>query len=248
MPLHNTGHLEHAIESGHITISTGSKTPLPAYWAHPRLGNQKFPALVLIHDWWGMKNNIRLLVHYFASCGYYVIAPDLYERREATTPAQALELLEATKDTRYDNVSATLTVLEGHHRTNRRVATLGIGMGGTLAYEAAIKRDDLEVAIAWGGFPQQFLGQFHQSNTPILALYGEHEPFTKPVVIDALRDELAQTPLGNKHRVERIPNAKHEFFVENPTPEERDIGQEVIKRTMAFLDQFIEKPKRKPIF
>lgn len=251
MPIHDTGHLEHAFESGYITIVGDNLHNYQAYWAHPRWGDHRFSSIALIHDWWGMTPVVRRLADYFAGYGYYVIAPNLYgtdadgKARLAHTPTEALALLEETQLTRYEGVSATLTVLETHHRTTTKVAAIGLGMGGTHAYEAALKRTDLEAAVSWGGFPQQFLGKFGACITPILALYGEREPFTKPSVIRALRDELSQTPLADKHRLQLIPNAAHDFFFEHPTPAQTAIGQTVLRHTMNFLDVFIDKPNRK---
>src|SRR5690606_21136645 len=151
----------------------------------PRIGH-RFSGICLLHDWWGMDTVSRMVANFFAQMGYYVIEPDLFGGKTANTPQEALRLVEKTQSTRYEAVNATLSVLESHHRVNRSVAAIGMGMGGTLAFEAAIKRPDLEAAVSYAGFPQQFLGQFNQSTTPILAIYGSQEPYTKPKVIQHL--------------------------------------------------------------
>jgi dienelactone hydrolase len=120
------------------------------------------------------------------------------------------------------------------------VAAIGIGMGGTLTFEAAIKRNDLEATIAYSGFPQHYLGQFHQSNTPILAMYGSEEPFIKLPVIKALRDELAQTPLHDKHEVVVVEGAKHDLFAEHSDQLLKATGKEVINHTLGFLETYLE--------
>jgi dienelactone hydrolase len=154
-----------------------------------------------------------------------------------------MKLLEKTQETRYDTVDATLSVLESHHRINRSVAAIGIGMGGTLAFEAAIKRDDLEAAVSYAGFPQQYFGQFARSNTPILAFYGSEEPYTKPHLIKALKAELKQTDLKDEHHVVIVEGAKHEFFTNEPDTSERDITKQVINHTLSFLEKHIEQPQ-----
>ncbi len=242
MPVYNPDRLEYAIDSGYITIVTDDGQRVPAYWAHPRAGN-KFAAIGLFHDWWGVSNICRLLANYFAQSGYYVIVPDFFEGRVATTAKQALELLEMTQTTRYRTADAALTVLERHHRTTGSVAAIGLGMGGTLAFEAAIDRDDLEVAVACAGFPQTYLGQFARANTPILALYGSEEPYIRPIVQKALREEWATTPLSDKHRLEIIPGAGHDFFYDTPTPEQREHGKQVIAHILQFLEIHLKQPR-----
>jgi len=244
MPTHNSNRVEYAIDSGHITIVTDNNKKVPAYWAHPRIGH-KFSGICLLHDWWGMDNVSRILANFFAQMGYYVIEPDLFNGRTAETPQQAMRLLEETAETRYDAVNATLSVLESHHRINASVGAVGIGMGGTLAFEAAINRDDLEAAVSYAGFPQQFVGQFGRSNTPILAVYGSKEPYTKPHVIQHLHQELSQTPLKDKHEVLVIDGGDHHLFGENQRPDEKEISRIAVNHTLTFLERYLETPHLK---
>ena len=241
MPIHDARHVEYAIDSGHVSIMNDTGQRVPAYWAHPRMG-AKFSGIVLLHDWWGMNKVTRLLANFYAQMGYYVIAPDMFDGHPASTPKQAMQRLEETRNTRYTIVDAAVSVMETHHRVNKSVAVIGVGMGGTLAFEAAIRRDDLEAAIVYGGFPQKYLGSFKQANTPILAVYGSKEPYTKPVVIKALRDELAQTPLKAEHKVVTIDGAAHEFFGEEDDTVKREYGKQVVKHTLDFLEAHLIQP------
>lgn len=244
MPTHNSNRVEFAIDSGHISIISDNHKKVPAYWAHPRIGH-KFSGICLLHDWWGMDNVSRMLTNFFAQMGYYVIEPDLFDGKRASTPQQAMRLLEETAETRYDAVNATLSVLESHHRINASVAAVGIGMGGTLAFEAAINRDDLEASIAYSGFPQQFMGQFARSNTPILAMYGSKEPYTKPHVIQHLQQELAGTELKDKHRVIVIDGGDHHLFNEEKHPDKQEISKIAVNHSLNFLEQFLQTPHLK---
>ncbi len=241
MPIHDSRRLEHDIDSGHINIVTDDGQQVPAYWAHPRIGN-RFSGICLVHDWWGLTPVYRLLANFLGQMGYYVIVPDMYLGVQAKTAQEALSLLQKTEKQRYGIVDASLTVLETHHRTTRDVAVIGLGMGGTLAFEAAIKRNDLEAAIAFAGFPQKYLGQFSRANTPILAIYGSEEPYTKPNVIQALQGELAMTRLRDHHRVQIIDGAGHDFFHEKPLPEYRETGKQAANAILSFLEKYLEKP------
>jgi dienelactone hydrolase len=243
MPTHNSGRVEFAIDSGHIEIVSDKGQKIPAYWAHPRIGH-KFSAICLLHDWWGLNDISRILANFFAQMGYYVIVPDMFSGEIAHDPKHAMKLLDKTKERRSLMVDSALTVLEKHHRTNSRVAAVGLGMGGTLAIEAAIRRNDLEAAVAFSGFPQQFLGQFNSCNTPILAIYGSNEPYTKAKTLQILQEELLQTELKDQHRVITIPDAGHDFFTANPDPTREAIGNEVLTHTLKFLEKYIEAPKQ----
>jgi dienelactone hydrolase len=54
------------------------------YLARPD-DNQKHPALILIHDWWGLKDSFRQFAENFARLGYVALAVDLYDGKSAAT-------------------------------------------------------------------------------------------------------------------------------------------------------------------
>lgn len=245
MPIYDPDHVEYTITSGHIQVVMDSGEQLPAYWAHPSLGS-RFPGVALIHDWWGVNAVVRRLAHLFAQMGHYVIVPDLFYGRVATTPQEAMALVEGLGEEGYPRVHSALSVLEHHHQCNRDVAVIGLGMGGSLAFEAAIVRDDLEAAVAFAGFPQRYFGRFGESNTPILALYGSKEPHIRPKVIERLRRELAASKKNLPHEVVIVEGIGHDFFVEGLSETEQEQGRAALSRTLAFMEQFLKGPTGQP--
>jgi carboxymethylenebutenolidase len=245
LPIYDPDHIEYDVTSGNIQIVMDNGEQLPAYWAHPSLGT-KFPAIALVHDWWGVTPIVRRLAHFFAQIGHYVIVPDLFEGQVTEDPKQAMALVEKLGDGGYPRVHTSLSVLEQHHQSNRDVAVIGLGMGGSLAFEAAIVRDDLEAAVAFGGFPQRYFGRFDESNTPILACYGSEEPHIKANVIKKLRQELAQSPQKLPHQVEIIDGLGHDFFVDGMIDTQREQSRDALSMTTNFLEQFLEGPSQPP--
>lgn len=228
MPINNPDHIEYTIINGHVQIVVEGGRQLPAYWAHPDLGGT-FPGVVLIHDWWGITSVERRLAGRFAQSGYYVIVPDLFNGSTAATPQEAIALVEALGDSGYQLVDTALTTLEQHVRCSRDVAAVGLGMGGTLAFHAALTRVDLESAVACYGFPQRMLGQFGKAQAPIMAIYGEHEPHVDPTVIARLRAELRESPLD--HQVVTLAGSGREFFEQDTAA-----GAEAWRQMLTFIE------------
>lgn len=242
MPIYEPDHVEYTISTGHIQIVMDNGVQLPAYWAHPQLGLM-FPGVVVVHDWWGLTDIIRRIANLFAQMGHYVIVPDLFNGATARTPQDAIRLVEGLGDHGYPKVHSALSVLETHHHCNADIAAVGVGLGGSLAFEAAIVRDDLEAAVVFSGFPHRYYGRFKTSNTPICAFYGEQEPHISANDIQRLRDELGATDLA--HEVHLIADLGHDFFSERLTAEQRRHSREVLKHTLAFLDMHLSGPKRR---
>jgi carboxymethylenebutenolidase len=242
MPIYSPDHIEYGITSGHIQVVVEGDRPLPAYWAHPLTGH-KFPAIALIHDWWGITPTIRHMAQLFAQSGYYVVVPDLFDGQVAATPQEAMELVKSLGDNGYPRIDAALTVLENHHNTNRDVAAIGIGMGGSLAYEAAIVRRDLEAAVSFYGFPQRYLGRFREATTPILAFYGEQEPYVLPPVITQLRQECAASTRGLAHEIVILEGVGREFFSDDASEAQGEKGREALTTTFTFLEKYLKGPQ-----
>lgn len=241
MPIYDPEHVEYGITTGSIQVVMEGGRSLPAYWAHPVSG-RRLPAVALIHDWWGITPIIRRMANLFAQTGYYVIAPDLFDGQIAATPLEAMERVKALGEGGFARVNAALSVLETHHNTNGDVAAVGVGLGGGLAFEAAITRPDLEAAVAYGGFPQRCLGRFGQAQAPILAFYGADEPYIPRAIIDRLRAELAAAPLA--HEVVILMGIGHEFFTEDASEAQRQAGRQALARTFAFLEAHLQPPAR----
>jgi carboxymethylenebutenolidase len=247
MPIYDAHHMEFTITSSQITIMTDDGVQVPAFLSHPNLG-QKFSGIVLIHDWWGVNQDIRQLSNFLAQMGYYVIVPDLFLGQTALNAKQAIDLYDKHSSSIYAKVNASLAVLETHHKCNHKVAAIGVGMGGSMAFEAAIKRTDLEAAIAFGGFPQRYLKQFDQANTPILALYGSEDPYIKPIVIKTLKKVLNTTRLKDEHEVRIMDYVKHDFFTKNRTKRQEKSIREALDYTLDFLEDKIGKLPNSPEF
>jgi carboxymethylenebutenolidase len=245
MPLYDPDHVEYEVTSGHIQIALEDGTTMPAYWSHPIIGG-KFPGIALIHDWWGITPVIRHMTMLFAQTGHYVIVPDLFDGKVAANHAEALALLDTLGSEGNKRADMALSVLETHRHCNGDVAAVGVGMGGSLAFEAAIVRSNLEAAVAFGGFPQRYLGHFKHTSAPILAFYGSLDAFIPPALIDKLRAELASVSVQPPHEVVILEGAVHDLFGEDLPEEQRTYGRAAWQRTLDFLDEVLQGPTRPP--
>ncbi len=235
MPVYQPQHVEYTIVNGRVSIVADDGTQLPAYWSHPDMGG-KFPAVAILHDWWGITAVERRLAHLFAQVGYYVIVPDLFEGAVAHTPQEAYALVESKSARSYGYADTALQVIEHHARTNRYTAAVGLGMGGSLAFEAAITRSDLDAAVSFYGFPQRYLGKFKDAQAPILAIYGSADPFVSAGMIDQLRSELATSPLD--HQVLILENTARDFLSDNLIPDgTQQPGSMAWQAMLSFLEK-----------
>jgi carboxymethylenebutenolidase len=246
MPIYDPKHIEYNVASSSIMVNMDHGEQFPAYWAYPQLGG-KYPAVALIHDWWGMTNIVKRLASVISQSGYYVIVPDLFNGQVAKTPKQAIVLVESMGEANgLQRIRAAIDVVEQHHQTNGNTAVVGLGMGGSFVYDMALTNPDIEAGVAFAGFPQRNLGRFNTCNIPLMAMYGTKEPHVKPPVIERLRNELAQSPLADKHAVHVIEGLGHDFFSETFTEQERNQSRIALKETLLFLQKHLAPPSYRP--
>jgi carboxymethylenebutenolidase len=245
MPFYDVNHIEYGITSGHIHIALESGAQLPAYWAHPYTG-RRFPAVALVHDWWGLTPITRRLANHYAQAGYYVIVPDLFDGKVAATPEQAMTLVQQLGADGFSRVQAALQVLEEHHNTNRDVAVVGIGMGGSLAYEAAIHQPSLEATVSYYGFPQRYWKSLSDAQAPILAIYGDHDEHISLETVTRLQTLLDKPHSDVEHQVVVVPGVGHDFLRDAASPAEQMQGRAAFNRTLQFLETYLRGPLRAP--
>ena len=63
-------------------------------------GKGPFPALVVIHEWWGLNDWVKEQASTLSDQGYATLAIDLYRGKVATTPDLAHELMRGVPDDR----------------------------------------------------------------------------------------------------------------------------------------------------
>lgn len=245
MPLYDPKHIEYNVASSFIQVNMDTGDHFPAYWAYPQLGG-RFPAVALLHDWWGVTEMIRRLANILAQSGYYVIVPDLFDGQVAKTPKQAIVLVESLGEkTGLDRIRAAIDVVERHHQTNRTTGVVGMGMGGSFAFDMAIDHPHIEAVIALAGFPQRNLGQFKTCKIPVLALYGSDEPHVTPAVIERLRSELMQSPAASQHEVVLVESLAHDFFSEQFEDVQQNQSRAALKAMLNFLQKHLTPPTQR---
>ena len=170
------GYLVFPTEAQRYLASPLPGTPLPA----SRSTDGRYPAVLLLHEWWGLTNEIVLLADALAADGYIVLAPDLLRGRLAVTVPGAFVQMITTRQRRIavDLDQARAHLLSLPDVDPRRVAVAGFCFGGTQAMHAGARWEDNGATVLfYGGSPIQdpaelgYLG----ASAPLLAIFGSED-------------------------------------------------------------------------
>jgi carboxymethylenebutenolidase len=172
------------------------------------------PALVVIHEWWGLNDWIKQQASNYASHGYVALAVDLYRGKVANDPETAHELMRGLpQDQGVRDLVAAVHYLDSRKDVKHTaVGAVGWCMGGGFAAQLAIASPTLKaVAINYGALPtdKSQLAKIHAS---ILGNFGGKDQGIPPEAVHSF--EAAMKSLGKPVDAKVYPDAGHAF--ENP--------------------------------
>src|SRR5436309_8804087 len=112
------------VDAEEVTYGEVGGKPLHGYAARPKSARGPLPGVIVIHEWWGLNDNIRAMTRRLAGEGYEALAVDLYGGSHAATPDEAMKLMNAVLQNpapAQDNLRHAAAWLE-----SRKVTKLGV--------------------------------------------------------------------------------------------------------------------------
>lgn len=229
-----------AAEGKPVSYKSGDETVQGVLYAPP--GKGPSPALVVIHEYWGLNDWVKGQASKLADQGYVTLAVDLYRGKVASTPDVAHELMRGLPDDRAKrDLHAAVEFLKSQPDVKKdRIASIGWCMGGGLSLDAALQEPDLAAAVINYGHLATDPEALKKINAPILGLFGGQDRGIAPD--DVKKFELALKQLGKKVEIKIYPDAGHAF--ENPNNKDgyrAEDAADAWKRTVSFLAETLEK-------
>ena len=235
-----------------------SSVTFPGFLIAPT-GNATYPALILIHEIWGLNDHIKDVAKRYAKEGYLVFAPDLFagtpiencvspelfaemrdpakrdeaqkKMRKALAPMQSPEF---AKDM-IQKLQACFAYLEEHKNSTKKIGVLGFCFGGTYCYTLATEQPNLQAAVPFYGHAPEPLEKLKTISCPVLAFYGEQDTG----LVSAL-PELKEAMKTYHIDFEAVvySNCGHAFFNDtNKHMYNKAAATDSWKKSIAFLAQ-----------
>lgn len=198
-----------------------------------------YPGIVLLHEGWGLNNQIKDLGLRLSCEGYAVIIPNLFNRLGGMVTANA-EVAEAltgrlSEPLALQDINSCCEFFNTRDWVVRNLhAVVGFGMGGTLAMRFASQRKRLRAAVSFYGQIKPTLAGLPDLYCPLLYQRPEGDASVPAADVDQLR-QAAET---HKKRVEirSYPGAVHGFCNETRTElYHREHAQTAWDAMAAFL-------------
>ncbi|MGB7084697.1 MAG: dienelactone hydrolase family protein [Phormidesmis sp.] len=224
-----------------IAYATVEGQSITGYLAQPEgtTADDTLPAILTIHEWWGLNDNIKAMTRRLAGEGYTVLAVDLYNGQVATEPDQAKDLMRSVMDSpggAQENITQAAQFLTEEYSASK-IGSIGWCFGGNWSLRTGLLLPNLDaMAIYYGQLilaPEALDGL----DMPIIGFFGEDD--SSIAVEDVENFESMLEGMGKTADINLYPGVGHAFA--NPSGQNYDAAaaEDAWAKTTAFFATYL---------
>jgi len=220
-----------------VTYATVNGQAVTGYLAQPEApASENLPAIITIHEWWGLNDNIEAMTRRLAGEGYTVLAVDLYGGEVATEPTNARELMRSVMDEpgpAQDNLFQAASFLKDEYNATA-IGSIGWCFGGNWSLRTGLLlTSDLDAMAIYYGQLILAPEALDALDMPIIGFFGEDD--SSIPVADVNNFEEVLDDLGKDADINLYPGVGHAFA--NPSGQNYDAAaaEDSWEKTTAFF-------------
>lgn len=193
------------------------------------------PAVIVIHEWWGLNEHTRDIARRWADAGFVALAPDLYRGVVTADPAEASTLMHGlTSEAGIATLDAAVEALAGTPGVDPgRIGVTGYCMGGSFALLLACRNRTIKAAAPfYGDIPGD--DDIAKLTAPVLFIGASLDGWITVEKMTGLREALARH--GKTGEVKIYEGADHAFFNDTrPAVYNAEAAADAWKRVTNFF-------------
>jgi dienelactone hydrolase len=191
-----------------------SNTTMNGYVIYNDQTQDKRPAVLVVHEWWGMNDYSKRRARELAGLGYVAMAVDMFGNGQtASDPDEAMKLAgpfyQNTQliKSRFEAALAKLKTLPQVDTNN--IAAIGYCYGGFIVLNAAKLGEPLKGVVSFHGNLGGVTPDKNLLKAKVLVLHGEADPIVQPQEVNQFKKQMDS--IGADYTFKAYPNAKHAF-------------------------------------
>ncbi len=190
----NNSNKKSDIKTKSISYKIGDQN-FKGYIAWKDDGKKTKPGILVVHEWWGFNEYIRMRTDMLAELGYIAMAVDMYGDGKVYDTAMDAQnaagyifshpdLLKERMEKGYEILTSEKTVNQKH------ISAIGYCFGGTVVLNAAAMGLPLETVVSFHGGLNGFKASPAMKNTKVLICNGAADMFVTQADIENFKSEM----------------------------------------------------------
>ena len=225
------------VVSEEVTYAGIDGVDIVGYLARPASGQAKAGILV-IHEWWGLNDNIRSMARQLAGEGYVALAVDLYEGEVAETREDAGRLARSSRDNPdrgQQNMHQAWQFLKQEQGVEK-VGVIGWCFGGGWSLQTALMLGEgIDGAVIYYGRVITDRDALEALSSPLLGIFGAEDGGIPVVTVREFQTTLDL--LGKTASIHIYEGADHAFANPSGTRYNEEAAKDAWSKTLTFFGQ-----------
>tara|TARA_B100001123_G_C15216931_1_gene989627 strand:- start:221 stop:1063 length:843 start_codon:yes stop_codon:yes gene_type:complete len=194
--------------------------------------------LIVIHEWWGLNEDIHLMTNQLAALGYKALAVDLYDGQSATEVREAFQLssnLSNNQEAALANIKKAYDYLKNEEGVDK-IGIIGWCLGGKWSLLASLMLpSQIDATVIYYGSLVDDKDKLATLEMPIIGFVGTKDRLHKQF-IQFSQDMQSLEKDASVHIYE---GAKHAFANASGIAYEEAAAEDSWKKTVEFLSQHL---------
>lgn len=204
------------------------------YLAKPETeGN--YPGVIMIHEWWGLNENIKEMADKLASQGYIVLAVDLYDGEFTDKPSFAGQYASKVRNNPQEainNMMSAIAYLKSYESVEK-IASLGWCFGGQQSLQISLN-ENVDATVIYYGNLVTDKEQLSSLEGPVLGIFGSNDTSIPVATVNEFQTSLNELNIENDINIyEGVGHAFANPSGVNYAPEET---RDAWDKTLNFLE------------
>ena len=193
---------------------TGDNTTMQGYLVYDENKKGPLPAVLVVHEWWGLNDYAKSRAKQLAGLGYVAMAIDMFGNgKTADNPGDAGKLAGPF----YENTTmakarfdAALEKIKSYPQTDTsRIGAIGYCFGGAQVLNMAKLGDNLKGVVSFHGNLNVVPANKDLLKAEILVCHGAADPFVPQAEVDQFKKQMDS--IGAKYEFKAYEGAVHAF-------------------------------------
>lgn len=209
------------------------------YLSLPEGATAPLPAVVVIHEWWGLNDHIRHWTDRLAADGYAALAVDLYDGAVATDRETALSLMQGVDEARAREIldAAHQFLADDPRVSASKRGVVGWCFGGGWSLQQALGQPDLDAAVIYYGRLETDPKALATIAAPVMGVFGNEDAGIPPAAVDAFASAMKEA--GKTLELHRY-DAQHAFANPSSGRYNPEAAEDAWSYTQAFFAKHLK--------